>query len=89
MLWPLTTPLDAPARRPGGVYTETVFDLDFFADLVSGGRSNLIGVIPARFRFSSTSVFVSSLGDVRVDACGVFDGDFQDNVIELLKEGGL
>ena len=50
MLCPFTTPLDAPVRRPGGVYTVIVFDLDFFGDFVSGGRSNFIGVIPARFR---------------------------------------
>lgn len=81
-------PLDAPARRPGGVYTEIVLGLDFLGDFVSGGRSNLIGVIPARFRFSSTTVSFESFGDVSVDAC-VFAGGFHDNVMELLKEGGL
>ena len=55
MLWPLSTPFEAPERRPGGVYTEMVFDLDFLADLVSGGRSNLIGVIPARFRLQNNN----------------------------------
>jgi len=88
MVCPLTTPLEAPARRPGGVYTVTVLPLGFLGDFVSGGRSNLIGVIPARFRFSSTSVFFSSSGDVGIDVC-VFAGGFHDNVTEHLKEGGL
>lgn len=66
----------------------TVLPLGFLGDFVSGGRSNLIGVIPARFRFSSTRVFVSSLGDVSIDVCA-FAGGFHDNVTELLKEGGL
>ena len=51
----MSTPFEAPERRPGGVYTEMVFDLDFLADLVSGGRSNLMGVMPARFRLKKTN----------------------------------